>query len=91
MKPGAYCEEVSTLKCSFFFLIYRMKSRTKNSAKYWPPSAQVVKAGSEGRTPAKLIVELRREEAELKQKQATLEEKIPVLVKKRLNVPGVAV
>ncbi len=83
-KPGAYCEEVSTLgSFSFFFLIYREEQDEKLREILAACEAQVVEAGGEDRTPADLLAELHREEAELKQKQATLEEEIAVLVKKR--------
>lgn len=83
-KPGVYCEEVSTLgSSSYFFLIYREEQEEKLREVLSACEAQVVEAGGEDRTPADLLEELQKEEAELRQRQADLEEEIAVLAKKR--------
>src|SRR5690554_34931 len=83
-KPGPYCEKVSTLgSFSFFILIYREEQDAKLSELLTACEAQVVEVGGEDRPPAEVLAELHREDAELRQKQAGLEQEIAVLVKKR--------
>ncbi|NLY89817.1 MAG: hypothetical protein GX085_09420 [Firmicutes bacterium] len=83
-KPGAYCEEISTLgSFSFLFLIHREEQDEKLREVLTACEAQIVETGGEDRTPAEVLAELRREEEELREKQANLEQEIEVLVKQR--------
>src|SRR5690554_1224668 len=83
-KLKVYYEEVTTLgSFSFLFMVHREEQDEQVREVLTACEAQVIEAGGEDRAPADLLAELCREETELRQKQANLEQEIAVLVKKR--------